>query len=305
MGGRQIEFAIRPLRLPSASHRKISPDFLRARKGIDRASKWGDFMPTWLTTLFAFLFGAAVGSFVNVCIYRLPRRLSILHPPSHCPHCGTYLTAADLVPLLSYLWLLGKCRYCKTPISPRYFVVELVTALLFVAAVHRYGASVGAALVALSLAALVVIAVVDWEFFLVPDEAVWALGVLGGIRCLLTGEPLRALMVGFGGALVGALTIWLIGIVGRWLFRREAMGFGDVKIAAAVGMHLGLTWALLPFFLLSVFVGALLGVGLALLQRRALTGYMPFGPALAMAAGALLLYPHEITEFVLRIYALR
>lgn len=262
-------------------------------------------MPKTLALVFAFLFGAAIGSFVNVCIYRLPRRLSIVHPPSHCPHCGTFLRVADLVPLLSYLWLMGKCRYCKTPISARYFVVELATALLFVAAVARYGVSVSAALVALALAALLVIAAVDWEFFLVPDEAIWALALLGLARCLFADAPLAGLLSSVAGAGVGAGVVGLVGTLGRWVFRREAMGFGDVKIAAAVGTHLGLTWTLLPFFLLSVFIGALLGVGMALAQRRGLTGYMPFGPALAVAAAVVLLYPHEVTDIALRIYGLR
>ncbi|GBC98165.1 Type 4 prepilin-like proteins leader peptide-processing enzyme [bacterium HR17] len=262
-------------------------------------------MPKTLAMVFAFLFGAAVGSFVNVCIYRLPRRLSIVRPPSHCPHCGTFLRVADLVPLLSYLWLVGKCRYCKTPISPRYFVVELTTALLFIAAVARYDVSIYAALVASALAALLIIAAVDWEFFLVPDEAIWVLAFLGIVKSFLADTPSQMVQSSVAGAVVGASVIWLIGTLGRWMFRREAMGFGDVKIAAAVGTHLGLTWTLLPFFLLSVFIGALLGVAMGIVQRRGLTGYMPFGPALAVAAGIVLLYPREVTELALRLYGLR
>lgn len=269
-----------------------------------------------LIALFAFLFGMAVGSFVNVCIYRLPRRLSIFHPRSHCPNCGMTLRWVDLVPLLSYLWLLGKCRYCKTPISPRYFVVELMTALLFVAAVKCYHLSLGAVLIATSLAALLVIAFVDWEFFLVPDEAVWALGIFGVLRQIVTEASPRAVGFSLLGALVAGGIVWLIGVIGRWLFRREAMGFGDVKIAAAIGTHLGLAWtALLSFILLSVFIGAAVGGSLAIIQRRSLTGYMPFGPAMAAAAGLMLLYPSQtvtfiawlhgiITEFVLRLFGI-
>jgi len=186
-----------------------------------------------LVSLFAFLFGAAVGSFVNVCIYRLPRRLSLVQPPSHCPHCGMTLTVIDLVPLLSYLWLGGKCRHCKTPISPRYFLVELLTALLFMATVHRYPLGMEAVLVAASLAALVVIAFVDWEFFLVPDEAVWALAIFGIVRQVITNSWL-GLGLALGGAVVASVLIWLVGILGRLIFRKEAMGFGDVKIYAAL-----------------------------------------------------------------------
>ncbi len=261
-------------------------------------------MPKWFINLFAFLFGAAVGSFVNVCIYRLPRKLSIVQPPSHCPHCGTTLTTFDLVPLLSYLWLGGKCRYCKTPISPRYFVVELLTALLFVAAVNKFSLSVEAILVAASLAALIVIAFVDWDFFLVPDEAVWALGILGFIRYIVAEPNPHGIFVSLSGAILGGAIVWFVGILGRLIFRKEAMGFGDVKIAAAVGAHLGASWLMLPFFLFSVFIGAAMGILVALLQRRPLTGYMPFGPAMAVAAVIVFLAPPSVTDFVLKLYGI-
>ncbi len=260
-------------------------------------------MPNWLVATFAFLFGAAVGSFVNVCIYRLPRRLSIVYPPSHCPFCGATLTVVDLVPLLSYLWLGGKCRHCKAPISPRYFLVELLTAVLFVLTVQRYPLGIEALLIAVSLAALVVIAFVDWEFFLVPDEAVWALGIFGFLRHVAHLNPHSVLLSLFGAVFAGAL-VWLIGVLGRWIFRKEAMGFGDVKIAAAVGAHLGFSWMLLPFFLFSVFLGAFLGIGIALWKRKALTGYIPFGPALAIAAAVVFLAPTSVLQFVLRLYGI-
>lgn len=261
-------------------------------------------MPNWFVVLFSFLFGAAVGSFVNVCIYRLPRRLSIIHPPSHCPHCGTNLTAFDLVPLLSYIWLLGKCRYCKTPISARYFIVELLTALLFVMAMQRYPLGLNAVLIAISLAALTVIAFVDLEFFLVPDEAVWALGILGLLRYLSFEPNLHGVFICLAGAVLGGAIVWTMGLLGRLLFRKEAMGFGDVKIAAAVGTHIGATWSMLPFFLFSIFIGAAMGILLALLQRRPLTGYMPFGPAMAISAAILFLAPESVTDFVLRLYGI-
>lgn len=261
-------------------------------------------MPKWFVTLFAFLFGAAVGSFVNVCIYRLPRKLSIVKPPSHCPYCGTTLTAIDLVPLLSYLWLGGKCRHCKTPISSRYFVVELLTALLFVAAVNKYSPNLEALLVSVSLAALVIIAFVDWEFFLVPDEAIWALGIFGFIRYVNSVPDYHGVLTSIGGAILGGAIIWVIGVLGRLVFRKEAMGFGDVKIAAAVGAHLGATWLMLPFFLFSVFIGAVMGLSVALVQRRSLTGYMPFGPAMAVAAAIVFLAPPSIIDAVLQLYGI-
>jgi len=261
-------------------------------------------MPHWFVVLFAFLFGAAVGSFVNVCIYRLPRRLSIVQPPSHCPHCGSVLTIIDLVPILSYIWLGGKCRHCKTPISPRYFIVELLTALSFVTAVYRYPFSLEAVFVAISLAALIVITFVDWEFFLVPDEAVWALGIFGFVRNFALEPSVHTALLSLSGAILGGVVVWLVGIFGKVIFRKEAMGFGDVKIAAAVGTHLGATWQMLPFFLFSVFIGAAMGIFVAIIQRRPLTGYMPFGPAMAVSAAILFLAPESVADFVLRLYGI-
>ncbi|MCS7192307.1 MAG: prepilin peptidase [Armatimonadetes bacterium] len=256
----------------------------------------------WFFVLFAFLFGAAVGSFVNVCIYRLPRKLSIVKPPSHCPHCGATLSAIDLVPLLSYFWLAGKCRHCKTPISPRYFIVELITALSFVASVKRLGYTPEAILVAFSLSALLVIAFVDLEFFIVPDEAIWALGLLGFMRYLIS-KP-QDIPIALGGALLGSFIIWVIGFLGKLIFRKEAMGFGDVKIAAAVGIHLGATWLLLPFFIFSAFIGVLIGIPIALMKSRSITGYIPFGPAMAIAAGIVFLAPPSVINFVLGLYSI-
>ncbi|MCS7265510.1 MAG: prepilin peptidase [Armatimonadetes bacterium] len=259
-------------------------------------------MPNGFVFLLAFLFGASVGSFVNVCIYRLPRRLSIVKPPSHCPYCGANLSVVDLVPLLSYLWLLGKCRHCKTPISPRYFVVELLTALSFLACFERFKFSIEGVLIAASLSALLVIAFVDWEFFLVPDEAVWALGIFGFTRYLVSNPDLQSISICLGGAFLSGFIIWFIGVLGKLIFRKEAMGFGDVKIAAAVGAHLGATWLLLPFFLFSVLIGAIMGLAIALLRSRSLTGYIPFGPALALSAGIVFLSPPSVINFVLRLY---
>lgn len=259
-------------------------------------------MPHWFVVLLAFVFGAAVGSFVNVCIYRLPRKLSIVKPPSHCPYCGTNLSATDLVPLLSYLWLLGKCRHCKTPISLRYFAVELLTSLSFVASVEKFQVKIETFLVAISLAALLVIAFIDWEFFLVPDEAVWVLGILGFARQLLSSPDLHGVAICLGGALLGGFIVWVISVFGKLIFRKEAMGFGDVKIAAAIGAHLGVSWLLLPFFIFSVFIGAFMGLAISLLRKRSITGYIPFAPAMAIAAGIVFLAPPWVINFVLRLY---
>lgn len=247
----------------------------------------------WVTAL-SFLFGASFGSFVNVCVYRLPRRLSIVSPPSHCPHCGTPLKPLDLVPLLSFLWLFGKCRYCKTPISWRYFFVELVTGLFFVLSVHRYGVNLESLFVAVSLSVLLIIAIVDWQFFLVPDEAVWALGLFGVARQIFRLPVLEGVWQSLGGAFVAGGAIFLIGVMGRVLFQKEAMGFGDVKIAAAIGSHLGLFFPfLMACFLISVFSGLFIGLFWSLWRRKSLRGYIPFGPALALAAMLMLLYPWE------------
>jgi len=208
--------------------------------------------------IFSFAIGACIGSFLNVCIYRLPREMSIVSPPSHCPACGQPLAWHDNVPIISFLLLGGRCRHCGVIISGRYALVEAITGLLFVATVHSFvGAGtltpVRAAAVLIVASALVAGSFIDIERRIIPDEITLPGTVLGCLAGLLfphlhdAGDPVLKLVYGplplpaWGlaasvfGALVGGGFIYLSGVLGRIIFRKEAMGMGDVKLMAMVG----------------------------------------------------------------------
>lgn len=256
-----------------------------------------------------FALGAAVGSFLNVCIYRLPRDRSVVAPPSHCPQCGVRLRAVDLVPLLSFLALGRKCRRCGGPIAWRYFGVELLTAVVFLLVWQACGG--GPQVIACAIFAAVVIAVVfiDLDHMIIPDQlVVAALGaaVLGAALSPRPGAtPLEpALLPAVGGAGGAAVRLAAGGVVGlavfvgirgfsHLLFRREGMGLGDVKLAGAIGAMLGPATALLSFGV-AVALGAAVGLALMAARVRRRMEYLPFGPFLASAALAALLAPEPL-----------
>jgi leader peptidase (prepilin peptidase)/N-methyltransferase len=265
--------------------------------------------------LIAFALGCAVGSFLNVCIYRMPRERSVVFPPSHCPQCGARLRAAELIPLLSFLALGRKCRHCGGPISWRYFAVELLTGLLFVAALYACG--LHAQLLACLIFTGVVIAVIftDLDHMIIPDKLVVAallaavlseaLAVISGRAPLLSvaipGTSLALPRVVAGGAVGLAAFIFIRGF-SQLLFRREGMGLGDVKLAGAMGALLGPGLALLSFGL-AVVSGAVVGVLLMLLRLRRRMEYLPFGPFLAASGLLVLLAPAGLTHAAGAIYA--
>ena len=270
-------------------------------------------MMTIVGAIFAFLTGLSVGSFLNVCIWRMPRDESIVQPPSHCPKCGHRLRALELVPLLSFLWLGRHCRKCKAPISWRYFVVELLTGLVFVALwlVCWPDRLWDLPFYLIFAACLIAIFLIDLEHMIIPDELVIAGGVAATVKALgelfgVAGATSRGLVHlpfpgtnGFPfpefvlGAFVGAAFFILVELFSRLLFRKEGMGGGDMKLGAAIGALLGPKTALLSFGL-AVFAGAFIGVGLLLARRKKRVDYIPFGPFMVVSAFLLMLFPTAI-----------
>ena len=261
-----------------------------------------------------FLFGCAVGSFVNVCIYRIPRGRSVVAPPSHCPRCGIRLKAVDLVPLLSFLALGRKCRSCGAPISWRYFLVELVTGLLFVAGWRACGPSVQLLPCWIFTAVVIAVVFTDLDHMIIPDKLVIVgllAAVFGEAAAVLTGRaPLLSVPLpgtDFGlprviaGGLLGVAVFVLIRGLSQLLFRREGMGLGDVKLAGAIGAMLGPATALLSFGL-AIFLGALLGILLLAVRVRRRMEYLPFGPFLAAAALIGLIAPGPLQEVAESLY---
>lgn len=256
--------------------------------------------------LFFALTGACVGSFLNVCILRLPMERSVVRPPSSCPHCFRRLNAVDLVPVIGWFLRLGRCASCKARISPRYPFVEALTAALWYAAHRRYGLTpdLGAALYLLSF--LVVVAFIDIDWHLILDRTTYPTLALGLALSVLPLFPLHTggragLERAIAGAVVGGGIVWTMGRVGTAVYRKEAMGLGDVKMLAALGAFLGPLHAASVIFL-GAMIGGVVGIGLlaaGIVERR---GYVPFGPFLAAAAVVDVLWWDRIDLFLASLF---
>ena len=281
-------------------------------------------MAELLIAIFVFVLGTVVGSFLNVCIYRLPRNESIVSPPSHCPACGERLRAFELLPLLSFLALGRTCRYCGVSISWRYFTVEFITGAAFVAAwlasqdIWSQGAPAMAALAAKLVFAAIFIAIffIDLDHLIIPDELAFT-GIGVGVALDIAGvllwhQPLMmvhlpwtawamALPQSVVGALAGAAFFVIVGALSLLVFRKEGMGGGDLKLGAAIGAFLGPGLALLSF-VAAVFLGAAVGIALMITRLRRRHDYIPFGPFMVVSAFPIMLAPEAIGRAAVQAY---
>jgi leader peptidase (prepilin peptidase)/N-methyltransferase len=241
------------------------------------------------------LCGLCIGSFLNVCIHRLPSHTSVVFPASRCPACGHALAWSDNIPVVSYLALRGRCRYCRAPISARYPLVEALTGAVFL--LHGHVFDSGPLLyVRLAFAcALIVLFAIDLEHQILPN-VITLPGIVIGLVCsaFLPPGPLMAL----AGAALGGGLLW--GIAEAWYRLRhvEAMGFGDVKMLAMVGAFLGLKLVVVTF-VLSSFIGGLVAVGLVATRRADMATRVPFGTMLAAAALVASLYGDRLVTWYL------
>ncbi len=270
--------------------------------------------------LAAFVVGLTIGSFLNVCIHRLPKGESIVHPRSRCPHCGWMIAAYDNVPVLSYLWLRGRCRHCRRRISPFYPLIELLTGLTFLLVYHRWGISPPAVKAVLLASALIVLIFTDLRERLLPDRitfpgiaagflfALWLPledGTAALLLRLLGGPNLPAVLLSIADALLGALLgaglLFALGEIWYRLRRVEAMGLGDVKMMGMVGLFLGIKLTVLTL-LLGSLLGSLLG-GLFLLLAGKDTRYeLPFGTFLGVAALIALFWGPQLVASYLSLF---
>jgi len=245
-----------------------------------------------LLLLYSFIFGALIGSFLNVVIFRLPDETqSVVFPASHCPKCGTNLHWYENIPVLSYLVLRGKCRTCKIPISLQYPVVELCMALLSLALYNRFGFSLILPFYFLFLAALLVIIFIDIHLQIIPDKI-----------------SLPGILIGFAGSFFNPLVSWqesglgilmgggiLYGVAKGYalLTGREGMGGGDIKLLAMIGAFLGYQ-CLLYIIFFSSLTGSVAGIAAMFSQKKGGQTRIPFGPFLSLAAMSWLFFQEDI-----------
>ncbi|WP_448587568.1 prepilin peptidase [Thermocrinis sp.] len=228
--------------------------------------------------VFLFLLGSALGSFYNVLIYRIPRGLSIVKPPSHCPVCKAPIRWYDNIPLISYILLGGKCRKCKSPIPTRYPLVEAVSGFLAVLCYYKWGFDFSALVFYTFFSTLLVLSLIDWDTFSLPENL-----MLGGTILGVMTSPFRsdfALTDSLLGILAGALPFFLIYLYYKKLRKMEGLGFGDVELMAFIGSVAGV-WGVVS----AIFLGSILGLAYALptIIKHKTTGFaIPFGPFLAL-----------------------
>ncbi|MCX5667770.1 MAG: prepilin peptidase [Candidatus Omnitrophica bacterium] len=236
--------------------------------------------------LIAFISGSIVGSFLNVCVYRLPKGRSVIFPGSHCPNCTAAIHWYDNIPIFSYIFLGGKARCCKAKISLRYFIVEALTASAYLVLFIFFGMTPKFFAYAVMASGLIVATFVDFEIQEIPDEVSvggLAVGLILSIAfpsILNETTRLNGFLNSFLGALAGGGMIYAMGMLGELAFKKEAMGGGDVKLLAMIGAFIGWKLTVLTFFLAPVF-GSVVGV---ILKIRHGKDVIPYGPYLSLAA---------------------
>ena len=242
------------------------------------------------------IFGAMVGSFLNVCIHRLPKEESIVRPGSHCPKCKTPIRFYDNIPLLSYLLLGGKCRHCKAPISIQYPIVEAITALSSFFLFITFGVSLSFIYYFSFVAALIAITVIDLYHQIIPDVISLPGIVIGLLGSLVI--PQITFWSSLIGVISGGGSLFLVATVYQWLFKREGMGGGDVKLLAMIGAFLGWKAVILTIFL-SSFIGSIIGITVMLIKGKDFKYAIPFGPFLALGAVISLFWGENLISWYL------
>jgi leader peptidase (prepilin peptidase)/N-methyltransferase len=241
-----------------------------------------------------FILGLIVGSFSNVCIYRIPRNESIIYPASHCPKCCSNISPKDNIPLLSYILLKGKCRNCKSKISIQYPIIEFLTGLIYLIVYLTYGLSIQSLIFIILSSALVIIAFIDLNVQIVPDVISLPGIVIGLIISFFV--PYISFINSALGVVAGGGIILIIGLAGSVIFKKEAMGGGDVKIAAMIGAFLGWRYIIISLFL-GFFLGALAGIFLIMSKIKSREDTVPFGPFIVLGSFITLLWGEKIISW--------
>lgn len=249
--------------------------------------------------ILVFVAGLAIGSFLNVCIVRVPRGQSVIWPGSCCPQCGAPIRWFDNVPLVNFLWLHARCRWCRGTIAWRYPLVEFLNGSGYLGIVWKFGFSMSAAVYALLLSALLVVMMIDFDHRMIPD-VISLPGIMIGFVAAVFILPL-----GWAGSLVGMVVgggvLWMLALLSPYLFGKEGMGGGDIKLLAMIGAFLGWQSVLMTLFLASL-VGAAAGIGLMIFHRIERGQYIPFGPFLAVGAVVSMFFYQEMLNMYVGLF---
>jgi leader peptidase (prepilin peptidase)/N-methyltransferase len=256
-------------------------------------------MNLWVFLVFSFIFGAIIGSFLNVCIYRIPAGKSIVSPSSHCPNCQSPIRWYQNMPILSWLALGGRCANCKSHISVRYPLVEALTGLLFALVFFRFGLQWATPVYWLFCAALVAITFIDLDHQIIPD-VISLPGIPVGFLCSFV-IPWISWTDSLFGILLGGGSLFLVAAGYELLTKKEGMGGGDIKLLGMMGAFLG--WrAVLPVIFLSSLIGSLVGVPLMLIKKADGKFAIPFGPFLALGALIYLFWGRQLILWYLSFF---
>lgn len=253
-------------------------------------------METFIYIL-SLIFGAMVGSFLNVCIYRIPENVSLWWPPSTCPKCKTRIKFYDNIPVLSYLILRGKCRACKAKISVQYPIIEALTSLLTLLVVYTLGLTYWTAVALLVTYCLIVLSMIDFRLYIIPDRFSIGLTILGLLVFFinpafsgnLTAKFIQCLI---GGA-VGFFGLWGLAVFGSFIFKKDAMGGGDIKLIAAVGTLTGLS-GVISTLVISSFSALVYYAVLFILKKNPQDKTIPFGPFISIGLFINILIPNNL-----------
>lgn len=259
--------------------------------------------PLLFWSFMVFLVGSVFGSFMNVCIYRLPRNQSIVFPPSSCPKCGSRILWYDNIPIFGYLLLWGKCRYCKEKISFRYPVVEFITGLLALLLFFKFHFTATFFAMFLFCAALIIVTFIDLEHRIIPDEISLPGIVVGFILSffivnLYRPEEILGWKESLAGIAAGGGSLLLVAYAYQLFAHKEGMGGGDIKLLAMMGAFLG--WKAVPFIIfLSSLAGSAVGISLMIAQKKDSRYSIPFGPFLAFGAVMFIFFGRQIIDWYL------
>lgn len=251
---------------------------------------------SWITLFFGFVLGTIVGSFLNVCIHRIPQGKSIVSPPSHCPRCKTPIRFYDNIPLVSFIILKGRCRKCEAPISLRYPLVEFLMGLFSLILLLRFGISTLYLIYLAFFASLTLVSFIDLPLRIIPDVISLPGIVIGLVISFL--HPQMSVKDSLIGVLLGGGSLYVVASVYHLITKREGMGGGDVKLLAMIGAFIG--WKGVLFTILcSSFIGTVVGVTLMLVSSADSKYAVPFGPFLSLGAVIYVLWGEALITWYL------